>query len=145
MVDKTTRNLDGDASVSVWRDGEWYILHVKSGGTETTISLPDHTAFDIAYALTPELGERHKRYCDARDALYNLTYPDIDPLMLRQIANEVDCGDCDYLGRQCPKEDRGECGFQTAEGARKLADALDLKAKVAAEIAAEKAKQEPVF
>lgn len=135
MTDKTIRNLDSGASVSVWKDGEWYILHCKGGGAETTLSLPDHTAFDIAYGLTPELGEWHKRYCDARDALYNLTYPEIDPIMLRHCAVEADCGDCDYLGHACPKERDGECGFQMSEGFRKLADAFELREKVRAEIA----------
>jgi hypothetical protein len=48
-IEKTTRNTAAGASVSVWRDGEWTILLVKDGsGAQTTVSLRDHDAFDIA-------------------------------------------------------------------------------------------------
>lgn len=142
---QTVRNLANGASMKVWRDAEWTILHCKDGsGAQTTISMRSDTAFDIAYALTPELGERHDRYCKARDALYEMEYPEARADDLRRIANEIDCDHCGECSDQ--QIERGKfCGFQAAYSLRKLADALDLKAKVSAEIRAEQAKNEIKF
>src|SRR5665213_453339 len=93
-------NFAGGAFIKVRRDGEWMIVHCRSGGVETTLSLRDHQAFEIAYALTPELNSRFERARTAEKALYELQAPQVQPSDLRTIADELDCGaDCEGHGR----------------------------------------------
>lgn len=145
---RTTFKLGPSDSVQVGVDGDLRVLRVESiSGDIATVALAPHVAFDVAFALTPELGARHTQLCEARKALYELSFPDVRAQDLRAIASEVDCDDCPHMGRsECSKETRGEfCGGTAANGLRKLADALDVKAKVDAERAAELAKNEPAF
>lgn len=145
---RTTFKLGCNDSVQVSADGDLRHLRVEDISTAVaTVVLPAHIAFDVAFALTPELGARHTQLCEARKALYELSYPDVRARDLRAIASEVDCDDCPHMGRsECSKETRGEfCGGTAANGLRKLADALDVKAKADAERAAELAKQDIAF
>lgn len=98
-------------------------------------------------ALNAKLDARQTQLCEARKALHDLSYPDVRAQDLRAIASEVDCDDCPHMGLfECSKETRGEfCGGAAANGLRKLADALDVKAKADAERAAELAKQDIAF
>lgn len=144
---RTTFHLGPNDSVQVWAEGDLRHLRVEDiSCAVATVVLPAHIAFDVAFALTPELGQRQTDLYEAQKALYELSFPDVRSEDLRAIASEVDCDDCPHRGRsECSKEMREFCGGASANGLRKLADALDVKAKVDAERAAELAKQDPVF
>lgn len=74
----------------------------------------------------------------ARDALFQFNYPP-DPITLRSIADEIDCGrDCevgytehDTNAFVCRKEERGECGWSKAEELRGFANAIEARAALA--------------
>jgi hypothetical protein len=51
MVEKLTVEIGPTAKAEVWRDGEWTILHVLDGSSETTISLPVGKAIDLAMLI----------------------------------------------------------------------------------------------
>lgn len=150
MVDKTIVNTGPHTTAQTWQDGEWTILYVEDGsGSKTTISLRADQAFQLAWGLTPELGRYFDERRAANAAVYELSYPDVRAQDLRRAAAEVDCdsGDCEHARSSgCYLDERGEfCGSMAADSLRKLADALDLKAKIAAERQAEDAKADPVF
>lgn len=110
----------------------WMIVHVESGGAKTTTSLRLHEAWDFALMVSPQvkarLNELHDQVRDQRDALHALTYRSADTDLLRQIADEHDCGhDCDYAGSyHCPKIDRDGCDLADADSLRNLAKAIDI-------------------
>lgn len=134
MVDKTIVNWSGGSTLQTWKDGEWQILYAKDAmGHEITISLTDHEAYRFAWALSPAANDYFERARALGEAVYELSYPEARADSLRQIADEVDCdGGCEGCGPQ--KLERGEfCGFVAADDLRKLAAALDLKAKIDAE------------
>ena len=83
--------------------------------------------------------EQFKRATEYAHAVHTLKVEhraaDID--LLRQVADEIDCGgnahDCDHCGlmdwstgvTECPLSDKGECAFDRASQLRGLADALE--------------------
>lgn len=87
-----------------------------------------------AKALREERDDWRAQYITARDALHPLTYPP-DPITLRAIADEIDCGrDCesgytehDTNAFVCRKEERGECGWSKAEELRAFASAVEAR------------------
>ena len=76
-------------------------------------------------------------YIRARDALYQFQYPP-DPKMLREIADEIDCGsDCEHGHTEwdtnahvCSRSDRGECTGEKAWHLRQFADAIEARAEI---------------
>ena len=133
-------NFSSDAWVKVWQDGEWVIVHTRSGGAETTISLRRDQAFDIAFALTSELQARFSCAKTAEDALWHFQNIEADPAELRYAADEVDCGvDCDGgWGIRCLE--KGNCKHGIAESLRDLATALERKAQIASPAGSESAE-----
>jgi hypothetical protein len=134
MTEKTIVNWSGGSTLQTWKDGEWQILYAKdAAGREITLSLADHEAYRFAWAMSPAANDYFERMRAANSAVYELSYPEARADSLRQIAEQIDCdGGCEGCGPQ--KQERGEfCGFVAAEDLRKLAAALDLKAKVDAE------------
>jgi hypothetical protein len=129
MVDKTIINWAGGSTLQTWTDGEWQIVYAQGPTGAVTLSLSADEACRLAYALSPQPGEQFKLLRAATDAVYELSYPEARADELRQIADEVDCGGgCEGCGPH--KLERGEfCGFVAADNLRKLAAALDLKAK----------------
>lgn len=137
MTDKTIVNWSGGGTLQTWKDGEWQILYAKDAtGREITLSLADHEAYRVSWAMSPAANEQFERAREATQAVYELSYPEARADSLRQIADEIECGGgCEGCGPQ--KLERGEfCGFVAADDLRKLAAALDLKAKIDAEGAA---------
>lgn len=131
MVDKTIINWDGGSTLQTWKDGEWQIVYAKSvNGPEITLSLRDDEAYRLAWAMSPAANDYFERMRAANQAVYELSYPEARADSLRQVAEEIDCdGGCEGCSPQ--KLERGEfCGFVAAEDLRKLAAALDLKAKI---------------
>lgn len=51
MSEKLSVEIGPTAKAEVWRDGEWTILHVFNGNSETTLSLPVGKAIDLAMLL----------------------------------------------------------------------------------------------
>lgn len=134
MADKTIVNWNGGSTLQTWRDGEWQILYAKDAtGREITMSLADHEAHRVSWAMSPAAEQQFERARAATQAVYELSYPEARADSLRQIAEQIDCdGGCEGCTTQ--KLERGEfCGFVAAEDMRKLAAALDLKAKIDAE------------
>ena len=127
------RNYSG-GRFGIRQDGEWTILRVESGVGDTTSSLRDHEAWDLALLLSPKLKARLEELFDGRrkaeNALHALTYRQCPTDTLRRIADERDCGpDCERgSGRvHCPMVDREEgCAGYEAEEIRQLADAIGL-------------------
>lgn len=81
------------------------------------------------------LEERFEQYRNARDALYQFKYPP-DPKLLREIANEIDCGnDCahgytewDSNAHVCSRSERKEgCAGEKASCLRQFADAIGIR------------------
>lgn len=108
----------------------WIILHIESGGVKTTTSLRYHEAWDLALMLSPQLRARlDELFNDARNlrsSLYSLTYRQVDTDVIRQIADDRDCGrDCEYGGASCPRLDRDGCALAEADSLRDLAKAID--------------------
>lgn len=75
-----------------------------------------------------------QRFFEARDALYQFKYPP-DPKLLREIADEIDCGnDCahgytewDSNAHVCSRSERKEgCAGEKASCLRQFADAIDV-------------------
>jgi hypothetical protein len=135
MSDKTIVNWSGGSTLQTWKDGEWRILYAKDAtGREITLSLADHEAYRVSWAMSPAAEQQFDRARAAAQAVYELSYPEARADSLRQIAEEIDCGGgCD---KHCGPHtfDRGDyCSFAAAEDLRKLAAALDLKAKIDAE------------
>lgn len=86
-----------------------------------------------------------ERYFEARDALFQFNYPP-DPKLLREIANEIDCGnDCEHGNTEwdtnahtCSRSDRKEgCAGEKAWCLRQFADAIDVRASLQREALAE--------
>lgn len=132
MTDKTIiNNWTGGGTLQTWKSGEWQILYAKdSAGNVVTLSLNEHEAVRLAYAVSPIPNEQHMHMREHMYAVYELSYPDARADELRQIADEIECTDrCE----RCPADrpESGEfCGFVAADSLRKLAAALDVKAKV---------------
>lgn len=135
MTDKTIVNWSGGSTLQTWKDGEWQILYAKdASGNEITLSLADHEAYRFAWALSPAANDYFERMRAATAAVYELSYPEARADSLRQVADEIDCGGgCDkHCGSHT--DARGDfCAFTAADDLRKLAAALDLKAKIDAE------------
>ncbi len=124
--------------VRVWRSGEWMVLHVKAGGAETTISLREYDADQVARHLSPGWVRNHERVwkeCrETRDALWQFQHPEGAVDLLNAIADERDCGsDCergytesDTGAFVCSKDGDG-CGWQEAEQLRDLAKAITIR------------------
>lgn len=130
MVDKTIINWTGGSTLQTWTDGEWQILYAQGPAGAVTLSLNADQAVRLAYALSPIPGQQFDRMRAANDAVYELSYPEARADELRQIADEIDCGSGGCEGCGPHKQERGEfCGFVAADSLRKLASALDLKAK----------------
>lgn len=134
-VNKTVVNWNGGSTLQTWKSGDWQIVYVKdTTGREITLSLADHDAYRFAWALSPAANDYFEQMRAANSAVYELSYPEARADSLRQVAEEIDCGGgCD---KHCGARtfDRGDfCGFAAAEDLRKLAAALDLKAKIDAE------------
>ncbi len=79
-----------------------------------------------------------QRYFEARDALFQFKYPP-DPKLLREIADEIDCGsDCahgytewDTNAHVCSRSDSKEgCDGEKASCLRQFADAIDVHASL---------------
>lgn len=132
MTDKTIiNNWTGGGTLQTWADGEWQILYAKdAAGNCITLSLNSSEACRLAYAVSPQPSEQFRRMREYMHAVYELSHPDARADELRQIAGEIECSSrCE----RCPADqpDRGEfCGFVAADSLRKLATALDLKAKI---------------
>jgi len=130
------RNYSG-GRVGVRHDGEWTILHILSGGAETTTSLRDHETWSLALDLSPKLKARLDELFEGRRkaeaALHALTWRNCATDLLRSIADEEDCDSAvcenawsDMGGLACAKIDQGTCGAVRAEELRELAKAIDL-------------------
>lgn len=133
----TTANIGDGTAVRVWISGEWTILHTRSVGQETTISLSAADAYRIAWAMSPEFEHRFDEYRAARDALYALSYPDTDVQYLEAAADRIDCGaECEHSSydyscnaHECSKQESKEgCSSEIATNLRDLAKALRTKA-----------------
>jgi hypothetical protein len=83
--------------------------------------------------------EWRQRYFEARDALFQFKYPP-DPKLLREIADEIDCGnDCahgytewDTNAHVCSRSERKEgCAGEKASCLRQFADAIDARSRAA--------------
>lgn len=79
-----------------------------------------------------------QRFFEARDALYQFKYPP-DPKLLREIADEIDCGnDCahgytewDSNAHVCSRSDSKEgCASEKASCLRQFADAIDVRSRL---------------
>lgn len=129
-MNKEIVNIGHGSKVETWRDGEWQILYAESAGSKTTLSLRDHDAWRLAHAMCPSISQYHERARKAGDAVCEMSYPAVRAEQLREIANEIDCGGgCENCSPS--RIERGEfCGFIAAEDMRKLATALDLKARI---------------
>jgi hypothetical protein len=88
--------------------------------------------------LRKALDERFEQYRNARDALFQFNYPP-DPKLLREIANEIDCGnDCahgytewDTNAHVCSRSESKEgCASEKAWCLRQFADAVDTRASL---------------
>jgi hypothetical protein len=131
VSEKTIINWTGGGTLQTWTNGEWQILYAKdSAGNCVTLSLTSHDAVRLAYAVSPVPNEQFERLREANSAVQELSYPEARSDELRQVADVIDCGGgCGRCGSQ--SLDRGEfCDFVAAENLRKLAAALDLKAKI---------------
>lgn len=131
MSEKTIINWTGGGTLQTWTNGEWQILYAKdSAGNCVTLSLTSHDAVRLSYAVSPVPNEQFERLREANSAVQELSYPEARSDELRQVADVIDCGGgCGRCGSQ--SLDRGEfCDFVAAENLRKLAAALDLKAKI---------------
>lgn len=131
VADKTIVNWSGGSTLQTWKDGEWQILYAKdTTGREITLSLADHEAYRVSWAMSPAAEQQFERARAATQAVYELNYPEARADSLRQIAEQIDCdGGCEGCTMQ--KLERGEfCGFAAAEDLRKLAAALDLKGQI---------------
>lgn len=93
-----------------------------------------------------------QRFFEARDALYQFKYPP-DPKLLREIADEIDCGnDCahgniewDTNAYVCSRSDSKEgCASEKASCLRQFADALDVRSRLQPAAASEGASPEAV-
>lgn len=132
MTEKTViNNWNGGGTLQTWADGEWQILYAKdAAGSVITLSLNSNEAARLAYAVSPIPNEQFERLRSANNAVYELSYPEARSDELRQIADEIACGElCEHC-TQRSIEDGKFCGFIAAENLRKLADAVDLKAKI---------------
>lgn len=140
-VAETRRNLGADSFVRIWPSDEWIILHVRSGGVETTTSLRAHDAYPLALALSPDLNrehdERRRKVSDLQQALYQFQWCDTaNAQLLRRIADEWDCsGSCDKFHTEwdtgatvCSEEERDGCRALEAESLRDLAKAIETRA-----------------
>jgi hypothetical protein len=130
-------NWTGGGTLQTWKDGEWQILYAKdSAGNAVTLSLKDHEAVRLAYAVSPIPNEQHAQMREYMYAVHELSYPECRADELRQIADEIECTDrCERCPADRP-ESGGYCGFVAADSLRKLASALDVKAKVDAALPA---------
>lgn len=79
--------------------------------------------------------EWRQRYFEARDALFQFKYPP-DPRLLREIADEIDCGsDCEHGNTEwdtnahvCSRSERKEgCAGEKASCLRQFADAIGIR------------------
>ena len=131
------RNYSGNR-VGVLQQDQWTILHVCSGIAETTTSLRDNEAWDLALRLSPALAERLEylfvQMKKAQSALHQFTWADSLSPILRKLADERDCGgSCEYSGgaHQCPLMEREEaCAYIEADELRQFADALEYAAEL---------------
>lgn len=130
------RNYSGNR-VGVRFDGDWTILHVLSGGAETTTSIREHETWDLALRLSPKLKARLDELFEgkraASAALHALTWRGCSTDLLRSIADEEDCDSAvcenawsDMGGLACAQIDKGTCGAVRAEELRELAKGIDL-------------------
>ena len=131
--------------VGVRQDGEWTILHILSGGAETTTSIREHEAWDLAGRVSPkmlttlqELGAENR---SMRDALHELSAVCAagNAEQLREAAEEIYCGDdCKHHfydgscnSHECSLDGTGECGWHRSESLKSLAEALETHAALA--------------
>jgi hypothetical protein len=76
------------------------------------------------------------RYFEARNALFQFNNPP-DPKLLREIADEIDCGvDCshsytewDTNAHVCSRSNKGECAGEKAYALKEFADAIEVHAR----------------
>lgn len=143
---ETRRNIGPDSFVRIWPSDEWIILHVRSGGVETTTSLKAHDAWPLALALSPDLASDWKalrgQVSELRQALRELKdYGGANAQLLRHVADEWDCsGSCDKFHTEwdtgatvCSEEERDGCRALEAQGLRDLAQAIETRAALAKE------------
>lgn len=79
--------------------------------------------------------DMRKRWRDAENALYQFNYPP-DPKMLREVADEIDCGqgcafghtEWDTNAHVCSKRDTEGCAGDNAIQLREFADAIEARA-----------------
>lgn len=126
-------NLCDGAKVETWTDGDTQVLAVTNIGCTVMARVPSHDMGRLVWALSPLVGANFERARSAGHALYELSYPAARAEELREIAAQLDEPGCDDPCTQ-HRLDRGDfCRCFAGENLRKLADALDLKAKVEAE------------
>ncbi len=141
LTAETRRNIGGGSFVRIWPSGEWTILHVRSGGMETTTSLREHDAWPLALALSPALARRYEElFAEVRDlraALFQFQHCDpANAQLLRRVAEEWDCtSSCDKFHVEsdtgamvCSEEDRAGCRSFEAQCLRDLAAAMETRA-----------------
>jgi hypothetical protein len=137
------RNYSGNR-VGVWFSDEWTILNVCSGGAETTTSIRDHEAWDLASRLSPKLVERMEFLFDkmkeAQNALHQFTWADTIAPLLRKVADDWDCesATCEFawsdmggLACQHMESEKG-CRAVEADELRQFANALEVAADLRA-------------
>jgi hypothetical protein len=99
--------------------------------------LTPHSAAVSAIGSADKVDWR-QRYFEARDALFQFKYPP-DPKLLREIADEIDCGrDCEHGNTEwdtnahvCSRSERKEgCAGEKASCLRQFADAIDVCASL---------------
>jgi len=107
------------------------LLDVEAADTITALRAEVERLREERDGWKSECQDRHKRMCEARDALFQFQYPPC-PEMLRKIADEIDCGSsCEYChtewdtnAHSCSRSDKGECTGEMAWSLREFADAL---------------------
>lgn len=110
--------------------------HLNSGDLGAVMA-NRHSVILSALRVAAEFGSRDWRteFLQARDALFHLKYPPC-PIMLLQIADEIDCGSgCDFLSTEwdtnahiCSRSDRDEgCAGERATELRDFANAVELR------------------
>ena len=128
-----------------WGDGEQHTICDEAATLLAALSTENTR-------LIEDLRERFDQYCNVRDALFQFKYPP-DPKLLREIADEIDCGnDCEHGHTEwdtnahvCSRADSKDgCASEKASCLRQFADAIDASSRLQPAAASEGASREDV-
>lgn len=152
LPDPTPRSDDADKE-----EDEAYELGKRDGFEEAVQTIDERTGGDGEFygstipgrgqdvpsmleGIVERFDERFEQYRNARDALFQFNNPP-DPKLLREIANEIDCGnDCahghtewDTNAHVCSRSESKEgCASEKAWCLRQFADAVDIRSALPA-------------